>query len=51
MTDKKRLMITIDDETVAAIDKLKKEKFYDKPFSEMYRYLIQLGLEQTKGDK
>ena len=29
-------------------EELKKDLFYDKPYSEMYRYLIQLGMDEIQ---
>lgn len=50
-TQKRRFMLTVtaDIEEEAAI--AKREQFYDKPYSEMYRYLIRLGLDSLKAEK
>lgn len=44
----KRMSVTILPEWEKDLDKLKQEKFYDKPRSEMIRFLIELGLEKSK---
>ena len=44
-TDMKRVMLSITPEMEAGVKELKKDAFYDKPFSEVYRYLISLGLQ------
>ena len=38
--ENKRIMITIPPDLEAEIQSLKKEKFYDKPYAEMYRQII-----------
>lgn len=43
-----RTSVTLLPEWEEDLKKLKQEKFYDKPKSELIRYLIQLGLEETK---
>lgn len=50
-TKLKRMTLTFLSEWDEDFDKLKKEQFYDKPKSEMIRYLIQQGLEKVKNDK
>lgn len=47
----KRIMITIPPDLAAEIQSLKKEKFYDKPYAEMYRQIIRTGLECVQKDK
>lgn len=44
----KRISVTIPNELEKDLDKLKQEKFYNKPQSEMLRYLIRLGLQKSK---
>lgn len=52
MTKTKRFMICIDDDTKSRVDKLKQGAFYNKPYAELYRYLLALGLEAAeKGQK
>lgn len=41
----KRITLTLDNEMLESLSKLKQEKFFDKPHAEMYRFLIQLGIE------
>ena len=50
--DKKRKVIAvyIDDEDMKEIDHLKQLRFYDKPYTELYRYLIRMGLQKAKED-
>lgn len=50
-TSKKRLTLTLLPEWEPVLIKLKQEKFYNKPFSEMLRHLIELGLNQIKENK
>lgn len=42
--------MTITDAMLERSRKLKKEVFYDRPYSEMYRELITLGLESMEGE-
>jgi len=48
MGEKKRASFYIDKGLEASIEKLKKEKFFNKSYSQMYRYLVSLGVEQMK---
>lgn len=45
MTELKRLSITITKDLEIELKKLKKKKFYDKPYAEMIRFLIRKGIE------
>jgi hypothetical protein len=47
-TAKPRFTLTITDAMLERSKKLKKEAFYDRPYSEMYRELITLGLESME---
>lgn len=47
----KRTTITIPEEMRKEIQKLKKGKYFDKPYSEIYRMLLQKGLEAYKEGK
>lgn len=48
----KRVMITLIPELESELSNLKKEKFHDSTQAEMYRYLINLGLESlNKGNQ
>ena len=49
--ENKRIMITIPPDLEAEIQSLKKEKFYDKPYAEMYRQIIRTGLECVQKSK
>lgn len=52
MPKTKRFMICIDDDTKSRVDKLKQGAFYNKPYAELYRYLLVLGLKAAeKGQK
>jgi hypothetical protein len=47
-TAKPRFTLTITDAMLERSRRLKKEVFYDRPYSEMYRELITLGLESME---
>ena len=49
--ENKRIMITIPPDLEAEIQSLNKEKFYDKPYAEMYRQIIRTGLECVQKSK
>ena len=49
--ENKRIMITIPPGFRSGNTKLKKEKFYDKPYAEMYRQIIRTGLECVQKSK
>ena len=44
-TDMKRFMLCVTPEIEAAAEELKKTEFYDKPYSEVFRHLLSLGLQ------
>lgn len=44
----KRAMVTLRAEWEPALDRLKKECFYNSTQAEMFRYLIALGLESVQ---
>lgn len=49
MTDMKRISVSMPDEMVEALDRLRKTpEFENKPYSEVIRTLIQVGLERWK---
>jgi len=57
-TDMKRFTISVTPEMEKSIEKLKKSEFYNKPYSEMYRYILNAGIlaikdvsEQQKEDQ
>ena len=50
-TDMKRFMLTISRETAQCLDELKRNEFYDKPFAELYRYVLDKGIEAIKLEK
>ncbi|MCL2045123.1 MAG: hypothetical protein FWG88_01895 [Oscillospiraceae bacterium] len=43
--DMKRFMLYITPDIEAGADELKRKLFYNKPYSELYRCLLSLGLE------
>ncbi len=49
--DSKRISITIPIELQHKLDSLKKEGFYKESYSEMLRYLIEVGLQKSKESK
>lgn len=53
MGTSKRISIMVDEELIEGLATIKKEKFFDKSFADMYRYLIAEGLKQAikKGKK
>lgn len=50
-TYSKRTMVTLKSEWEPELDQLKKEQFYNKTQSEMFRYIISRGLEVLKAEK
>lgn len=46
--DTKRLLITVTPEMERNIDELKQKKFYNKSYSEMYRCILNAGMEAVK---
>lgn len=46
-----RVMISIPPDIQKEIDSLKQEKFYNKPYSELYREVLKLGLNCVKNQK
>ncbi|MBD5550448.1 MAG: hypothetical protein HDQ96_04625 [Lachnospiraceae bacterium] len=51
-----RLMVSIPAEVKNEIDAVKQREFYDKPYAELYRQIIRLGLDkmrevETKGNQ
>ena len=49
-TERKSLMLTVPDDIAAAAADVKRTKFTDKSYAEMYRYLIRLGLDSLKAE-
>jgi replicative DNA helicase len=43
-----RFMLSVPSEFIKEVDLLKKESFYNKPYSEIYRHLLALGIEEMK---
>ena len=48
---KRRFMLTVPEDVAADAARVKREFFCDKPYSEMYRQLIRMGLDVTKAEK
>lgn len=46
-----RLMVSIPAEVKKEIDVVKQKEFYDKPYAELYRKIIRLGLDKMKEAK
>ncbi|MCI1958815.1 MAG: hypothetical protein LKJ25_04225 [Clostridia bacterium] len=44
-TENTRFTLSIPKEMAEKVDTLKKDYFYDKPYSEMFRQFIQIGIE------
>ena len=45
-TNMNRIMISVPTDIEAEIERLKKTTYYDRPYSEIYRDLIRLGMEK-----
>ena len=43
-----RLMVSIPTDVKSEIDALKQQDFYDKPYAELYRHIIRMGLVKMK---
>jgi len=54
-TNMNSIMISVPADIEAEIERLKKTTYYDRPYSEIYRDLIRLGMEkmneETKGSE
>ena len=50
-TKNKRFMLTVPDDIEVDVAEVKRDLFYDKPYSEMYRQLIRMGLDSLKATK
>lgn len=48
---KRRFMLTVPEDVETDAAMVKRELFCDKPYSEMYRQLIRMGLDVTKAEK
>jgi len=46
-----RFMLTVPDDMAKRAEALKKDTYYDKPYAEMYRRLIQIGMDILKEEK
>lgn len=49
--DMKRIVVTIPPELEKGLDEIKRERFYNKPYSEVYRYIFSLGLKAAEAQK
>jgi metal-responsive CopG/Arc/MetJ family transcriptional regulator len=45
-----RVMISVPEDVRAQIEQLKMTKYYDRPYAEIYRQLIKLGLEKMDAE-
>lgn len=43
-----RLMVSIPTDVKSEIDAVKQQDFYDKPYAELYRHIIRMGLIKMK---
>ncbi len=43
-----RLMVSIPADVKSEIDAVKQQEFYDKPYAELYRHILRLGLTQMR---
>lgn len=43
-----RLMVSIPTDVKSEIDAVKQRDFYDKPYAELYRHIIRLGLARMR---
>ena len=52
-TNMNRIMISVPADIEQEIEQLKKTRFYDKPYAEVYRILLRMGLEKLaeEGEK
>lgn len=50
-TTNARFMLTVPDDMAKRAEALKKNIYYDRPYAEMYRQLIQLGMDTLKADQ
>jgi len=48
MDKMERLMVSIPTDVKSEIDTVKQQKFYNKPYAELYRHIIRLGLAKMK---
>ena len=46
-----KLILFIPNDVRKEIDAVKRQKFYDKSYAELYRYIIRLGLTKIKEGK
>lgn len=49
-TNNARFMLAVPEDILKQSEALKRELFYNKPYAEMYRQLIQLGLDTLQND-
>lgn len=49
-TNMNRVMISVPADIKKRVERLKKLRYYDKPYAEIYRQLIQLGLEYLNSE-
>lgn len=49
-TNMNRVMISVPADIKKRVERLKKSRYYDKPYAEIYRQLIRLGLENLNSE-
>ena len=49
--EKAKLSVMLDDDMYEELKKLKQEKFFDKSWAELLRYLIDTGIASIKKEK
>ena len=47
MAEARRFTLSVPEDIATQVEELKRERFYDKPYAEIYRYLIELGIRAT----
>jgi len=50
-TEMKRVMVSITPDLEQGLDAIKREQFYNKPYSKVYRYIFALGLKAAADHK
>lgn len=50
-TSNSRFTLTVPDDMAKRAEALKRIEYYDKPYAEMYRQLIQLGMDTMESAK
>lgn len=48
MTNQKKMLMTVPDDIANKLKKLKREFYFDKPHTELYRDLLRLGIKEME---